>query len=467
MMISQDNDSYKRKVTGEERRFLFSPNMHTSIVLRMRGYISRDSLENAVRKMIETYPLFGARLEWNEDGVHWSTTDGAAEIPVKLYPRESDDSWIEILNKEHAIPIRPSEGPLTRFILINGEKKSELIILCHHIISDGRSLQFALREIFFHLKDPNREPPKIQILPPQTIETLPEGVSVGRLRSTIIGRYNKNWVEEGRTIFDEEDLQNIWESFWENSKYCIETIEFDEIETQSLIALSRKNEVTLNSTINIALVRARVEAVGQYDGKALVGSAIDTRKRLRVDCSEAVGYYVGTSLLQFKYKEKSSFWDNVRKYHKEMRKQMESSSLFDTALTYSLLDPTIVDATLFMILGEQVEPHQSRYAKISEFAMQKDGMAEKFRARTEEISPDLISTNLGKLGLPDYIPGIQFERAFFAPGASLTMELAIGLATVSDRLTVTLNYYKGFVDAEKICKIRNRADEILRELIRE
>jgi len=465
MMISQDNKSYRREVTGEERRFLFSPNMHTSIVLKLRGSVSEEALGNAVKKMLDTYPLFGARLEWSDEGVHWSTTEGAADIPVKVYTRESDDSWMQVLNKEHAIPLHLSKGPLTRFIAVNGNDASELIIFCHHIISDGRSLQFALREIFLHLKDPNREPPKIPILPAQTLETLPEGISMGRLRSTLIGRYNNKWIEEGRMVFDEEDLQNIWESFWKNSEYCIKTIELDETETEKLLEVSRQNEVTLNSTLNIALVRARIDAIGPYDGKALVGSAIDTRQRLRVDCSEAVGYYVGTSLLQFKYKEKSKFWDNVRKYHKDMRKQMESSSLFDTALTYSLLDPTIVDATLFMILGEQVESHQSRYTKISEFVKKKDGMAQKFRERTEEIAPDLISTNLGRLGLPDDVPGIDIERVFFTPGASLAMELAVGIGTASGRLTVTLNYYKGFVDSEKIRKIRDRVEEILRELI--
>jgi NRPS condensation-like uncharacterized protein len=146
---------------------------------------------------------------------------------------------------------------------------------------------------------------------------------------------------------------------------------------------------------------------------------------------------------------------------------MESSSLFDTALTYSLLDPTIVDATLFMILGGQVESHQSRYTKISEFVKKKDNLAQKFRERTEEIAPDLISTNLGRLGLPDDVPSVAIERVFFTPGASLAMELAVGIATTGGRLTITLNYYKGFVEGEKIRKIRDRAEEILKELVKE
>ena len=69
MTISKDNNSYRREITGEERRFLFSPNMHTSIVLKLRGSISEEALEKAVEKMLETYPLFGVRMEWNDDGV--------------------------------------------------------------------------------------------------------------------------------------------------------------------------------------------------------------------------------------------------------------------------------------------------------------------------------------------------------------------------------------------------------------
>ena len=94
-------------------------------------------------------------------------------------------------------------------------------------------------------------------------------------------------------------------------------------------------------------------------------------------------------------------------------------------------------------------------------------MAEKFREKTEEISPDLISTNLGRLDIPEEVSGVTVERVFFTPGASLTMEMAIGIATTGGRLTITLNYYKGFVEGEKIHKIRIRADEILKQLIQD
>jgi NRPS condensation-like uncharacterized protein len=385
-------------------------------------------------------------------------------VPVKLYNRESNKSWIQVLNEEHAIPLSLSKGPLTRFILIKGNDVSELIVFCHHAISDGRSLEYALREVLLHLKDPDREPPMIPEAPPQTPEILPDGISMGKLRSAMINQVNRKWAEE-KTVFDEEDLLNLWEAFWKNSEYCIETIEFDEDATQKLIETARSNAVTLNSALVVALAKARIDTVGKYDGKAVLGTAVDSRKKLRVDCTDAVGYYAGSSLIQYKYKEKSSLWDNIRRYHKEISKHLKANKVFEGTLSYSILDPTLIDAILFLIVGEQVEPNQSRYAKISEFASHKDGIVGKQLERSKETAPDVLSTNLGVLGLPEETPGIQIERAFFTPSSSFVMELVLGVATAGGKLTITLNYYKGYVDGENIRKVRDRAEEMLRGLI--
>ena len=76
-----------------------------------------------------------------------------------------------------------------------------------------------------------------------------------------------------------------------------------------------------------------------------------------------------------------------------------------------------------------------------------------------------MSTNLGKLDIPDEIPGIRVERAFFAPSSALGMDVVLGVATVNGNLTITLNYYEGYMDGENIKKIRDKAEEILRELL--
>ncbi|MFQ5834207.1 MAG: condensation domain-containing protein [Candidatus Thorarchaeota archaeon] len=310
MTVPQEVKPYRRIITGQERRFLFGPTAHISLVLRLRGEVSKEAVERAVDKMLMTYPQFGVRIEWDEAGVHDSTTEGAAKVPVKVYPRESDNHWIDVLNQEHAIPLRPSKGPLTRFIVVKGNDASELIAFCHHTISDGRSLEFALREILLHLNDPNRDSPEFLDSPPQTLDIFPEGSAWGRLKKGLVARINKKWQKE-KVLFDEEDLVNIWEAAWKNTSYGIEIIEFDEEETQRLVEVSRKNDVTVNSALLISLAKARIDAIGPYDGKAKVATAVDARKRLQVDCTNAVGFYAGGSFMEFDYKNKSSIWDNI------------------------------------------------------------------------------------------------------------------------------------------------------------
>lgn len=463
MISSFDNTTYRRIITGQERRFLFGPTAHISLVIRLRGNISEEALDDAVEKMLISYPQFKVRIEWDEEGVHDSTTDGAAKVPIKVYPRENEKYWIEVLNKEHAIPLRPSKGPLTRFILVKGDDVSELIVFAHHTICDGRSLELSLREVLLHLDDNTRKPIKPIDVPPQTLDMFPKGADLGRFSKWVVGKINQKWKAE-KVLFDEEDLENIWEAMWKNSEYCIEIIEFDREETQRLIELSRQNGVTLNSTLLITLIKARIDSVGPYGRKVKVATAVDARKRLRVDCSDAVGFYAGGSFNNFDYADNKSFWDNVRAYHKAVSKDLESNKIFDSVISHHYMDQTLVDAMGAAYFGKLIEPHQSRYEKLSEYGGRTEGLVPKYLDKIGNKAPDIISTNLGRLDIPDEITGVKVERAFFTPSAGQLMELVLGIATASGKLTITLNYYPGYIEGKNIKDVRNRAEEQLKSL---
>jgi NRPS condensation-like uncharacterized protein len=127
----------------------------------------------------------------------------------------------------------------------------------------------------------------------------------------------------------------------------------------------------------------------------------------------------------------------------------------------------MVDAMTFAIAGDQVEPHQSRYPKISEYASREEGLVVRMFERMISNTPEIMSTNLGVLDIPDEVPGIQVEGVFFNPTSANGMDVVLGIATVNGRLTITLNYYHGYADGEKIRRVRDKAEEILRGLIEE
>lgn len=454
---------FRREVTPQERRFIMAPTSHISLGLRVKGKISEKSLRNAVNKMLITYPLFGVRIEW-DDEIRQSTTEDAAEVPVKVYKRESENSWLEALNREHSIPVKPSTGPLTRIILVKGPTISELFIFCHHSICDGRSLELALREILLYLGDPDRVPPLLPPVPPQTPEIFPEGVSKSRITSWFIGRLNKKWQKE-KVMFDEEDLMNVWESFWKNSSYGVELVTLDRHKTQRFMEICRANGVTVNSALLIAFVKARSEALGPYKGKVKIGTAVDTRDRLPIEIGDAVGLYAGGITFKFNYRQDRPFWENVREYHNVVTGHLKDNNVFGPIYDQIALDPTLLDALLFAMIGDQVEPHQSRYKKISEFAKHQKGLVAEYLDKFSSNIPDVMSTNLGRLDLPDEIDGIKIEGGYFTPSAGLKMEIVLGVATAGGCLTVSLNYHDAYIDGEKISHVRDQAEEILKTIL--
>ena len=459
----EETNPFRREVTTQERRFLVAPWAHISLGLVLKGKISEESLKNAVDKMLITYPLFGVRIV-QDDEIKQSTTEGAAEVPVKVYKRESDNSWLEALNKEHSIPVNPFKGPLTRFILVKGRSISELFIFCHHSICDGRSLELALREILLHLGDPHRVPPSMPEVPPQTPEIFPESVSKSRFRSWFIERLNKKWQKE-KVLFDEEDIMNIWGSFWKNSSYGVECVTLDTDETQRFVEVCRTNDVTVNSALLVAFVRARSEALKPYEKKVKVGTAVDTRDRLRINIGDAVGLYAGGVMFTFNYRGDRPFWENVREYHAVVKKHLKDNDVFGPIYDQVVLDPTLVDALLFAMIGDQVEPHQSRYTKLSEFARRQKGLVAKYLDKFASSIPDVMSTNLGRLDLPEEVDGITVEGSFFTPSSGLKLEIVLGVATAGGSLTVSLNYHDAYIDGGNIKKVRDRAEEILKSVL--
>lgn len=94
----------KRKVTCPERFLSRSPYSIVTMVARIKGKFSQESLRDAVHKASRRHALLRVRILDNEEHEQWFTSDGAGDIPIKWVERTSKDDWIQI----HA-----DESPLT------------------------------------------------------------------------------------------------------------------------------------------------------------------------------------------------------------------------------------------------------------------------------------------------------------------------------------------------------------------
>jgi hypothetical protein len=133
-----------------------------ALVARVRGRLSRPRLEIALAGLGRRHPLLAVRAAAREDGSAYFTDDGVPPVPLRVAVRRSDEDWVAEV--EDAIRQRTAylQGPFIRCIWLAGPDVSEIILVCDHLVGDGRAAIFALHDLLESLADPAR-----------TIEALP------------------------------------------------------------------------------------------------------------------------------------------------------------------------------------------------------------------------------------------------------------------------------------------------------
>ncbi|MFX0043428.1 MAG: hypothetical protein ACFE8L_10990, partial [Candidatus Hodarchaeota archaeon] len=183
MNIRPDQENGKlRKVLNNELKFLHAPNANVSVIARIIGTISETQLKNALSKAQLMHPLLSARVVFDNDRIAWFYEDNVPEIPLKVVRRISDYQFIEVIQNEHKIPFDIFTGPLIRFILVQSNDISDIIVFCLHTICDGTALANLLRDILTFIANPNMEIKTIT--PPQlSLSALSDTKSKGGIKN--------------------------------------------------------------------------------------------------------------------------------------------------------------------------------------------------------------------------------------------------------------------------------------------
>ncbi len=454
---------YERKITPLERLFSRSPSAIVAVIARIKGRISESILINAVDKVQQRHPHLRVRIKEDEDRVPWFTSEGVKEIPVEIVPRDSDEHWIKVYEENCQIPFEFDQRPAIRFILVQSPLKSELMILCHHIICDGLSLAYLARDLMVHLGDPNRE---VDVLPnPVTInrDNIPRGVSLNFIIRFLINRINKKW-EKKKIYFDQEDYKNLHQTYWANFTHRMFSIELSEAQTCALIERCRKEEVTVNTALTTAFVGAQCTVQGHKPYHSIIGVAVSMRDRLEIPVGEVMGFYAGLVKLKCKYNSKISFWENARRFHRKIKPLFTNKNLFKEPLIWCYLEPTILESFNFKKLGRLVPPNFTRYHKLFDFSKKKDVVSSILK-REKADSLDRVFmgtaiTNLTRMNFPKKYGTLELDRLIMNPGSAFPLaniNLILGAVTCAGKLSLVMEYAEETVDTITMEKIKDQA----------
>ncbi len=438
--------AYKRQLTPVERFFTRSPFSIVTMVARIRGNVTEGMVRDAVSKARQRHPNLRVRIVEDENRTPWLTSEGAGEISVATVARESDDYWMRVVQQSSQIPFEFDTRPAIRFILVQSADTSELVILCHHILCDGLSLAYLVRDLMLQLGDPARE---VEVLPdpvPIGRDNMPQDVPMNAVVRFLINRMNKKWEAE-KVVFDQEDYINLNSAYWSRYPHQVLAAELGEAQTSALVERCRSNEVTVNSALSAAFVGAQSIVQGPRAFHSSMFVAGSLRDRLPRPPGEAMGFYAGSVSPKYRYDTSTGFWDNARQFHQKVQPLFTNKNLFAGLLTWCYLDPTILEAINFKRLGGLVPTGSSRQDKLAAFHARDDTVLAILKREKmdslDRITTGTAVTNLGRLDFPREYGALELDRLIMNPGGGFPLvnfNLVLGALTCAGKLSLVIEF---------------------------
>lgn len=456
---AQNNSRYVRKVSNLERVYFWTPYSNVSMIVRIKGNVIEEKLIYALEAVRKMHPLLDAKIVFDDDNNAWFSTDNVPKTNFKTISRVSDTQWFEELQHEIIIPFNLEKGPMIRFILINSEEVSELVIICNHSICDGMALAYLVRDLLSYYITPEKE---IKMLsPPEMTEFLPKkGFSISSIMMHLfISHANRQWKKKPYN-FKYEDSAALQNAYWDKNIFKTVLLELEPHETKELSKRCRKNGVTIGSAVTAAFIAAREEIEGPFKkNQKKIWIPFDLRRHAPTKIGDVFCLCVGAPSFSYTYNSKKSIWDNVSVLHNEIHKRVEK--LDSDALEVMNFDPTLIDALSSFAPFEKVVPEAyTQTENLLQFSNDKNNIAFAVAKKSEHMVPGTIPSNLGRLNIPETYGDLKIDRMVFLPVMSNSVPLTLGGVSIGDKLIFSLIYPEpkdNISKTKNMIQIRNTA----------
>lgn len=463
MHAAQSKTISSREIASSELFFSKAPYSVITMLARVNGPISEEQLKEALSKVRQRHVPLRYRIELDQDLRARFTTEATGDIPYEIFSRQSPDDWIKIVRDASQIPFQFETKPALKVLLVHSEEISELIILCHHLLADGMSLVYLMRDLLQSLGDPLSDPDILSTPQPISLENMPSDIKASGIAKFFMKRINKKW-EEAIVHFDQEDYQAITEAFWVKHSHSLVMIELTESETERLVTRCRSENTTVNSALTAAFIGAGSSVIGVDKFQPRTVIAADLRDRIPHPPGESLGVYAGGLDFKFNYDHKTGFWENARHFNNKAQSLYTNKNLFNEQLTWIYLHPTLSEAMTFKKLGSLVLPESPQHEKLYSFSQRDDvvqGILKRENLESfESIFVGTAITNLTRLDIPTKYGELELDRVIFKPGGAFPLSnihILVGAVTCAGKLTLTLEYSDNNFDESAIHSLKEKA----------
>ncbi|GAB2783556.1 hypothetical protein [Streptomyces daliensis] len=329
-----------------------------ALVARIRGRTTPNLLCEALSAARRRHPLLGARIGDPGRWQAWLTTRGTPEPQLRVVRATAGsrgasadgdegaqgaggaEGWTRVLEEELQRRFDTEAGPLARFVMVDHGDAFDLVAIYHHLVADGLSACFVLRDILRYLTAPEPLPVVRPLVAPPADDLLPGP----RARLSDLRTVARQMREGGRPSRTGGQLAaRTWSlAAWE---------------TSALVTRCRAEGTTLQAALNTAFARALAD-LGSA-APATIAVPADLRRTLSPSPGEALGLYATTLLNTVDGAALSTYWETARDAYADIRRRLRLEELLPFVRVYRLL-PFLPRATVSKALWRS-ESEQARF----------------------------------------------------------------------------------------------------------
>ncbi len=422
-----------------QRSMLMLP-MYVVMTARIRGRLNPASLSNALEQLRERHFLLGTRVTFEPDGTAFLLREGTPAFALDEITATDEHHWERVVREHLATPFDLEQGPLARFSLIQSESFSQLIVCAHHVICDGISLGFLIRDILTICGGQDSALEGLPMPPRVTQQTTTMPLKINGLRRWLISKIRKAW-DKKNIHFDREQHASMLQRYFQiNDEIQLGSVELSQAETSHLVSRCRAEQVTVNSAIWAALLDAQHKTLPRRKIHATAGLARNLRPFMRPEVTDDFGFFAASMTFQLPFKPDTTFWSMARHVHQHIRRRLDAENPFQL-LIMELVHPTLADSLYFQKLGFIDQRLSRKMLKL---------------AHWHKLYYGCAITNVGRLDMPEHFGPLTLEAVHGPIVYSDVNEKTIGTATVANRLTISMTSNGHQVSTQDAAEILSR-----------
>lgn len=416
-------------------RVLQNTPFNLAVAARIQGTVSLEHLRAALSRLRCRHPLVASRVATDATGSSVYDTADVPEFEVRGVVGHSDEDWIAETERELIRPFDLRTGPLARFVLVQFVGCADLVIVGHHLVTDGLAVTSLIRDVMTLLANP-----AASVTPAPMPASLHERVPRAARRSF------RSWALSCLAITVIRGAQLVWRfrsakkhshevellSAMPRRPVSILAWSLDEAKASALIARCRHEQTSVYAALCVSFLKSFTDVAAFPPSRPFpLTCPISVRNRLTLPVSDETGMYSVGFKQSVDCHRNGDFWQAARTFHTSFRASSTDANIFRETLMIEAIAPCFSSD---QFLGF-VRKHMLGRSKCA------NGV------QVASIS------NVGRLTIPLEYGALRLV-SWYGMAAVNNDQVLVAVATVGEGMYFTLTYSQGTLDENTAVSVK-------------